>query len=381
MRRIARARHEMKKEDGVTIVIAAVVLVAILAFTAFAIDFGRMWEERRQLQNGADAAALAIAADCADGLCDGTYDEFAAAESYVDANARDGAAWASTVDLNLSEQKVRVVNSTEDPGGDHKFDMLFAGIVGFDGFTVGADATVVWGSALQVATFPIIISDCEWIKDEPGWPDGGDGLLPYDPPDYSEPFVVITFHDGNNTAECDAQAGQDLDPDQEKLDGGFGFLTSASCEAQIYGAENLDTEDPEYGWAQAEPGAASPDCTPEQMEAVLGTTIFIPWFDLIFDGQQADSPCDEGQGATQKCYHIAGYGAFHVIGYNFGGQYKAYTEPLDAVPCQGDGVRPPGWVAGNNDDCLVGYFTNKRYTGPAVIGGEDRGVTVIQLVD
>ena len=96
---LARRLAPLGDDAGATIVFVAVILVALLALTAFAVDFGRMWEERRQLQNGADAAALAIAEDCARGLCDGSYDEYATAEIYVDANARDGAALAWQVDL------------------------------------------------------------------------------------------------------------------------------------------------------------------------------------------------------------------------------------------------------------------------------------------
>ena len=143
-----RLRDRAGQDEGATLVFVAVVLVALLALTAFAVDFGRMWEERRQLQNGADAAALAIAEDCARGLCASGYDEYAVAEIYADENARDGFANAWLVDLDLTEQTVTVHNRTEDPGGDNKFDMLFAGIVGFDGFTVGARATVAWGLSL-----------------------------------------------------------------------------------------------------------------------------------------------------------------------------------------------------------------------------------------
>ena len=75
----ARLAHVRESDTGATIVFVAVILVALLAMSAFAIDFGRMWEERRQLQNGADAAAVAIAEDCVRGLCDGSYDEYAVA--------------------------------------------------------------------------------------------------------------------------------------------------------------------------------------------------------------------------------------------------------------------------------------------------------------
>ena len=53
------------------------------------IDVGALYAERRQLQNGADAAALAVAEDCAEGDC---LDEMATAKTYADSNAKDDAA-------------------------------------------------------------------------------------------------------------------------------------------------------------------------------------------------------------------------------------------------------------------------------------------------
>ena len=44
-------------------------LVVLLGVGALVIDVGALYAERRQLQNGADAAALAVAADCAEGDC------------------------------------------------------------------------------------------------------------------------------------------------------------------------------------------------------------------------------------------------------------------------------------------------------------------------
>ena len=44
-------------------------LVVLIGVGALVIDSGALYAERRQLQNGADAAALAVAQDCADGHC------------------------------------------------------------------------------------------------------------------------------------------------------------------------------------------------------------------------------------------------------------------------------------------------------------------------
>ena len=46
-------------------VIVAISLTALIGMAAFAIDVGALYGERRQLQSGADAGALAVAEDCA----------------------------------------------------------------------------------------------------------------------------------------------------------------------------------------------------------------------------------------------------------------------------------------------------------------------------
>ena len=59
----ASDRVGVRDERGAVLVFVAVGLVMLLGFTAFTVDFGRIYSERRELQNGADAAALAVAQD------------------------------------------------------------------------------------------------------------------------------------------------------------------------------------------------------------------------------------------------------------------------------------------------------------------------------
>ena len=49
----------IQKETGQSIVIIAVVMVALLAFVGLAIDLGLVWARRAQLTAAVDAAALA----------------------------------------------------------------------------------------------------------------------------------------------------------------------------------------------------------------------------------------------------------------------------------------------------------------------------------
>lgn len=393
MRRMMQRSAFLGDDEGATLVFAAVVLIAILALAAFAIDFGRMWEERRQLQNGADAAALAIAEDCARGLCGLGYDEYAVAEVYVDTNARDGLAWAHRVDLDLTNQTVTVYNATEDPGGDHKFDMLLAGIVGFDGFTVGAKATAAWGYSEQVATLPLIISACEWSKDFPegpggnepaneddpypapdhlfdvpsfsqprvpwladpnnNWPDPLPSTWPgggYSPPSSYPPPATLTFHDANVTDDCAAQAGQDRDGDN-RLPGGFGWLKvndTEDCEAAVYEDDFSDF------WAASDTGNGGPppacDTVIENLlmeSAAYGGQVVIPVYNDFWEGPADGSgPC----GNSGKCYRIATRVGFHVVGYKLasGSNTSAFIFDNPATPGTLEGpVEPPKRPNGN----------------------------------
>ena len=59
-------------ERGVSLIFVAILLPVLFGFAVFAVDAAALYEERRELQNGADAAVLAIAEDCAFGLATGS---------------------------------------------------------------------------------------------------------------------------------------------------------------------------------------------------------------------------------------------------------------------------------------------------------------------
>ncbi len=78
---------------------AVAVLVAVLigggvltGMGALVIGVGQLYAERAQLQNGADAAALAVARSCATGTCTP-----GSAGAFANANAKDGVAAVNLV--------------------------------------------------------------------------------------------------------------------------------------------------------------------------------------------------------------------------------------------------------------------------------------------
>src|SRR4051794_31068018 len=81
-------------EEGATLVLVAVTLFSLMLMAALVVDVGALVQERRTLQNGADAAALAVAKDCVAGSCSAYM---TTAGNYADANADDGASTAQNV--------------------------------------------------------------------------------------------------------------------------------------------------------------------------------------------------------------------------------------------------------------------------------------------
>jgi Flp pilus assembly protein TadG len=78
--------RRLRGERGAAAVLFALVLVPMLGFTAIAVDIGSVYAERSRLQTAADAAALAVAQDCARGNCG---DMQATADAMVTANDPD----------------------------------------------------------------------------------------------------------------------------------------------------------------------------------------------------------------------------------------------------------------------------------------------------
>ncbi len=76
-------RQAVRDERGASAVAVALLMIPMIAFAALAVDVGAVYSERQQLQNGADAAALAIGYACAEGSCG---DSQGTAETYTAAN-------------------------------------------------------------------------------------------------------------------------------------------------------------------------------------------------------------------------------------------------------------------------------------------------------
>ena len=108
MRRLSGGtRPAQHGERGAVSVIVAILMVTLLGFVAIAVDVGNIYSERAQLQNGADASAIALAQKCArnsaDPLCSTTS---TLAGSLANQNALDGMSNVNNIQLDKTARTV-----------------------------------------------------------------------------------------------------------------------------------------------------------------------------------------------------------------------------------------------------------------------------------
>jgi hypothetical protein len=343
-------------DEGTALIIVVTTAVVLFAMSAFVIDVGALLQERRVLQNGADASALAIAQQCGAGDCG---DPAASAGQYTDENAGDGAStveelcgrYVTGVDECADPPTVpdgagyvRVTTKTEGDGGTDEVPFLFARLLGVNGATAHSRAVAAWGGPSSLSSeLPMTISECEYDT----YTDSGDDLEappPYSTSGYPSPEATIYLHDTTGASPCPSGgSGSDLP-------GGFGWLDTgeSGCTA------TSDTE----GWFDDKTGRPPPSsCTAALMDDVIGTVVHIPIFDQT-----------NGLSGTNGEYHMSGFAAFYVTGYSIEGQYKVQSLVTDEYPCSGQA------------SCISGFFVQDPSPVTGTIGGPSMGVVVVQLI-
>ncbi|HKE73566.1 MAG TPA: pilus assembly protein TadG-related protein [Acidimicrobiales bacterium] len=335
MRALIRTRAR-RDDTGAVVVLVSIMMVVLLGMGALVLDAGQLYAERRELQNGADAAALAVAQDCAGGDC---KDEAATAHSYADDNAHDGKAGVDEVcgsgpglaacatppaDVPAGNW-VKVATVTPD---DNKVDFVFAPVLGHDAGRARAAAVASWGAVGGATTIPLTLSECEYIEL------GGNlasGTFP-------SGLNYVYFHDTTDAGTCPAG------PSGADLPGGFGWLASSSaCQVTVRADR----------WVDDKPGNSVPnDCTPSDWQ---GKEVLIPVYDRV-----------NGLTGSNGSYHLAGFAGFRMAGYRF-----PSDEWQNGFPC---GKKPKGGTT-----YICGEFTRIVTTGE-VGTGPDFGARVIQMI-
>lgn len=331
--------NQRDSERGSSAIIVAIMMVALLGFAAIAIDVGRIYWERAQLQNGADAAAISVALDCSKDKC--SVGE-ATASGFANDNANDAHTTIKSISYP-SHGTVRVTTGALSAAGDEGLGMTFANIFGISKVSVPATAEASWGPPKVTASFPWTAPLCAFknLLSQ----DQLDDLAEFGHFDGAPSNQRITLRSDTNAPvipECVGQPGY--------VNGGFAWIDfdATNCQATI----DLSTGDPVAG---SDPGNNFPQACKAALDNAMVHPILFPIFDTSI-----------GTGNNGK-YDIYGYGAFKITGYKFSGYTK--IDPL-APPCSDGNAR-----------CLQGYFTlySEMGNGGGISTGPSLGGTIVRL--
>lgn len=373
MRNISEVRAE--RDRGAVMLWFAASVVVSLGMGALVIDMGALWTERRQLQNGADAAALAVGIECAGGPC--VSDPRGVAQQYATANVNDRSASVDSLCVKavdrapscsvppevpvaafgFAEVIAGTSNNSSGVPGDLKF--LFAPIFGpsNSGKHVTARSVVAWGPPGKAPIMPFVFSKCS--------------VEPFRQPDgtmrFSTSVSVLTFHDASAELEP-AGSGACTWP------AGFGFTGSPSsgCESETV---ILDPVVPgstrQTGRIQGENNGNSlgQQCAEEIIRRYYND---IPIIVPVMYGRQ-------GQG-SQTIWLVDGFVKVTVCGFDLTG-----NDDLDFDQCAGGGSScnaPPknGNEEGQMPKRICGIFEPFVLTDGTIGGSSDYGTRIIQLV-
>lgn len=318
MRRLIRRFPSSSKtskaygEKGAATIMVAVLMVALLGCAAIAVDVGAMYAEKAQIQNGADATALAIAGDCAKGL-DCATAMTASTNRLADANANDSSTGVFSV-TQPNPNTVRVeTNAREAGSGNNSFSLFFARVMGLEATQITAAAEVSWGPPKAGSTLPWTVSECVFRQSlTPSQLAELDtsGSFTGDP----TPTHILLQYNKKAPAYpgCDIQNGYQP--------GGFGWLEpNANCSADItIGGTILG----QPGNSFPKVGGSEKICE-DVLAAILNEPVLIPLFSSALNG-----------GGDKTAYKLIGFAAFKVTGYKFGGSLEVDDDL--APDCSGD---------------------------------------------
>ena len=311
-------------ERGAVAVLSAVFALVTVSIAALVVDIGGMHDERRQLQNGADAAALGLAQHIAKSCPEGTppcaksiLDGIAA--DLANGNALDNAADIVVATPDYKERLVTVRTTTRTSGGTilpYQFGQAFAGE---SGKTLKATATATWSGLGKAPVIPLTIGLCEWTTATK------EGTV------FGTPTRIL-FHGEEDCGEG-KKSGADLP-------GGFGWVADSDANTgdcnitpSVGGAISVDTG------RRGTPGSCN-------LTALLGKDVLVPIYD------------QKSGGGSVGTYVTYGFAQFHLTGYFFTNSDKG-TLTAGQYPCA------------NRLSCIGGYFVKFVATGD--IGGPTLG--------
>lgn len=177
----------LRREDRGAIGVLIAVLIGggvLLGMAALVIDVGQIYQNRAELQNGADAAALAVAQQCARGNCSNAR-TLRIAETYASENASALTGYTAGV--------ATVCGRVSQNGGGHQGNQ--------DSDALGSCPPGVTGSGLTNCPDPPDKANFVDVQTETRLKNGSTLL----PPVFAETLVGPSTYDGTTVKAC-AQA-------------------------------------------------------------------------------------------------------------------------------------------------------------------------------
>ncbi len=374
------AGRRRRGQEGQTLVLMVLALVALLSMTALIVDGGNAWAQQRGTQNASDAAAEAgavvlaqnIGAVMTQATPTGTDQDVLNA---VDASASNNGistptAWYTDITGNQLDPPVQVgsLGAVTPPSaaygvevdGSKTFRTYFAGVAGFNQFSASARATAIAGEltgfceapvcGMLPVTFPSSISTCNANNNKYniGTPGG--------------PYTIVT---GDMTA-----SNESIVPLCGTGPGSVGWLAIAPEDSVCGGGVNdlaCDIQTPDNPvitfpiWVQTETGNTNNTQVDTAMNSWDGKTVYLPLFDCLENGVGQVSPGPACPNPPQTVsgnntyYHLIGAIGFHLD--------HAYIQGDNSVICNS----PPGLplALGNGaTGCLKGWFVLPITQGP-----------------
>jgi hypothetical protein len=325
-------------ERGAAGVLVAVMTLVLIGAGALAVDVGQIYAERAQLQNAADAGALAVAQACYETDCTQSVAE-AIAGQLANANSNDGQSNVFEVDLSVPNQVT--VRTTTQNGSSSFLTNLFASAFNAPQTSVGAFAVASAEPPSGGKGFPLAISDNCFNLSEAS-PTGEVQKISYKP------------------------GGTCTGPSGTAIPGGWGWLDQSSpCEATTQTGTNQVGSDPGNN-------------PPSGCSAILDG-----WKSTILAGGEVkvafpifDDATNQGQNGQ---FHIIGYATFKIWGWKFGNnqQYEFRNTATDP------GMNSSLACSAGNNRCIIGQFVKfesiEAFGGSG--GGVDLGTVNIKLID
>jgi hypothetical protein len=274
----------MDAERGAVGVLVAVMMLVLIGVGAIAVDVGQVYAERAELQNAADAGALAGAQICSETTGCTQSDANAVAARLANQNSKDGVSRVRFVDLSVAGEVTVSTSTINGSNGSGFLSKLFANVLNTPDISVGAKATAKWLYPTRGRSIlPLTFAPCEFIDD---------GL----------PHKILTQGGGGGAADCNG-----LNPSNQIIPGGFAWLnpdgnTGCQVTAQI------------GQWSKTSSGASMPTgCDAIFNSDLVGQTVAIPVYK--YTCKNMFSPCT-GSNVQYMIYKWAG---FEVQGWNFPG--------------------------------------------------------------